>query len=92
MPLLMISELDKIEGYTNLQICPNPANNLITITPPKAYDNGFISLYSMSGEMLLKQNVRGNKTPVDISALKPGIYLIKYSSKNQIITSIFVKE
>jgi Secretion system C-terminal sorting domain len=65
---------------------------MITVMTEKQYDDGFISIYNMIGQELIKQHVETYKTQIDISTLIPGNYLLKYISKNRVSINNFVKE
>jgi len=88
----MITKINGAESDIKLHIYPNPSNHIITVATTEAHTNGFISLYSISGQVLIKQRVQGNKTKVDISTLNAGIYFVKYGSKNQVLKTSFIKE
>ncbi len=91
-PLSMITGIDEIEGNIDIHIYPNPSGNMITAVTTKVYDNSFVSLYSMAGRELIKLDIEDTSTQIDISTLTPGIYLLKYVSKDRVSTTMFVKE
>jgi hypothetical protein len=66
---------------TRFTICPNPAKSMITITS-KAITKESISanFLNAEGNEVLKK-VTQTSTPIDISDLPPGIYLIRIVSK-----------
>ncbi len=66
---------------------PNPSSESITIL---ADDYGSISIASMDGTMLM--NLTGNKgEKIDITSLKPGMYLVTLQQNSRIITQKLVK-
>ena len=89
MPLSVITEIDEVEDDLKFYIYPNPSKDIITVKTNVIYDNSYITLYTITGQKLITQQVQNNKTKINISALKPGIYFVKYGSQN--LTS-FVKE
>lgn len=91
-PLSLITGTNEIETNIKLHIYPNPSSDMITVETAQVYDNSFLSLYSMTGQELIKQDIEGHRTQIDISTLTPGIYLVKYGSKDRVSTSSFVKE
>ena len=91
-PLSMITGINNIEANTNFYIYPNPSSNKITAVTDQMCCNSFISVYSMTGQELIKQDVEGSMTQIDISILIPGIYLVKYGSKDWVSIKRFIKE
>ena len=67
------------EGIT-VSAYPNPAVNIINIAHPKTSTAGSISIFSLYGKKLVALSTGANteKTPVDVSSLSSGIYLIVY--------------
>lgn len=65
----------------DITIAPNPAHSSITV---RSYGlekaSGTINISDMTGRTLLQQQATGNSSTVDISALSPGMYMLRYSS------------
>jgi hypothetical protein len=60
-------------------VYPNPASDFITIKNPTGFKNHTaIEIYDLSGQMLLKkENLSSRSVAMDISILRPGMYLLK---------------
>jgi hypothetical protein len=66
-----------------LTIYPNPATNHVTIANA---ENATISIYDISGKLVLKNQLSGSKSSIDISRLKTGSYIIKAETQNKVYT------
>lgn len=60
---------------SDMQIFPNPAGNNFILQLPDNITNGKMTIYSITGEVLLKQNLFGNKTKMNVH-LPSGHYLL----------------
>lgn len=60
-------------------VYPNPAMDFITIENPAGFKNHTaIEIYDLSGQVLLKkENLSSHSAAIDISGLRPGMYLLK---------------
>ena len=65
----------------SLVVYPNPANAVVTIESPLSTLEG-VSVYSISGRLLLNKEVSANKITIDVSGFASGTYFIKATSKN----------
>jgi len=89
MPLSMITGIIDKPNESNINIYPNPAKNIITIETRELNNDRFIMIYSLSGQKIITQQIHDKKTTIDISALKPGVYFVKYDSHS---LTRFIKE
>lgn len=66
------------------QNVPNPANDLATIhfTIPSS-KNATLRILDVLGNVLIKQNVKGNSAVVDVKKLQGGIYYYELQCENQ---------
>lgn len=80
-----------INNFGNLnikaKIFPNPAKDFITISGVNTGDR--ILIYDLFGKTLKKQIFRNREEPLDVSNLKPGLYIISIPGKAKIQ---FIKE
>ncbi|CAI8199963.1 MAG: Uncharacterised protein [Flavobacteriaceae bacterium] len=60
---------------------PNPTNALITIESPVSTLER-VSVYSITGVLLLDKEVSANTTTLDVSGFASGTYFVKATSKN----------
>ncbi len=72
-----------IDELVNFKMFPNPASNEVTLLYPSLSGNGKISIYDMSGKLLLEDTINdtGRKTiPLKLSS---GLYLVEVTMKNR---------
>lgn len=74
-----------------LQVYPNPAINQITVSSEAIRDYN-LTIYDILGNKVLQQQVANNTTPIDIAHLSKGTYFIQLESKNQVVSSTFIKQ
>jgi len=81
---LSIEETDA----ASFNVYPNPANESVWIESTKGFENGNVELINMLGQVVLKQTVNQQLTKIglDIADLQSGVYFVKYTSGNKIIT------
>ena len=65
----------------SLMVYPNPTNALITIESPVSTLER-VSVYSITGVLLLDKEVSANTTTLDVSGFASGTYFVKATSKN----------
>jgi hypothetical protein len=65
----------------SLMVYPNPANDLVTIESPVSMLER-ISVYSITGILLLDKEVSANTTTIDVSSFASGTYFVKATSKD----------
>ncbi len=69
-----------------LEVYPNPASNLVTVTLPSTVENSvLLEVYDLNGRLILggQQLYTGTNT-IDVSTLKNGVYLAKFTDGEQI--------
>ena len=76
-----------IQNEIDFQIYPNPAANEITVKTLSQADQ--LMVYSISGELLISENVNGIITQLDVSNLSNGLYLMKIKVGETISTQKF---
>ncbi len=72
-------------------ISPNPATSFVRINNPRS-GNSLVSLYDLTGRLLIRESVQSKKTDIDISKINTGIYLLKIEGKNYTVIQKLVKE
>ncbi len=83
------SNINNISG-NSINIYPNPASDFINVVS-KQNINFDVYIYDINGKLLLQRN--NSKNRINISNLKPGLYIIKVKNKGENVRrSIFVKE
>jgi len=70
----------------NVFVYPNPANSFIKIKFPKSYSDCAIIILDLQGKVLMKRKAESQSEYVDINDYDNGLYLLKMSVKDKIIT------
>ena len=65
----------------SLMVYPNPANAQVTIESPVSTLER-ISVYSITGVLLLENEVSANQVTIDVSGFATGTYFVKATTKN----------
>ena len=73
-----------------LRIYPLPATNEVTLEHDIATSSSVISIMSIEGRLIrsMKPAAGQAQSTIDVSTMKPGVYVIKYTTDNQEATSI----
>ncbi|MEI6851448.1 MAG: serine hydrolase [Bacteroidota bacterium] len=74
---------------TSGSIYPNPASGIVSIEMP---NQTAIEISNIQGQLLKTYGVEGDKNSIDISDFASGIYTIRVSTLNGIITMKLIKE
>jgi len=64
----------------NINIYPNPANNILYVEG--VFDNSNLQIYNLLGSLIISKQITQNITTMDISQLSKGIYIVKIFSNN----------
>nr|MBP7974248.1 T9SS type A sorting domain-containing protein [Kaistella sp.] len=70
-----------------ITIYPNPVGDILNIVSGNKVDGA--EIYSADGKMLMKQK---SENAVNVSALKPGVYLLKTTSNGNSQSVKFIKK
>ncbi|MFK7972886.1 MAG: T9SS type A sorting domain-containing protein [Bacteroidia bacterium] len=75
-------------------ISPNPVQNrlAITIQEQQVLSNPMLSIVDIQGKILRSQKVKASNEIVNVDALPAGIYLLRLSANEGILTKRFVKK
>jgi hypothetical protein len=65
--------------YKNLSVSPNPTNNILNINF-KEFNNTKAVLFDVQGRNVLETKLNNEITPLDVSNLQKGMYVLKISS------------
>ena len=78
------------KALTHIQMYPNRvSDNLYIINIQPGTD---IAIYSLSGVMVANYVSNSDNISLDLSELKTGAYLIRFSKENEIATERFIKQ
>tara|TARA_B110001450_G_scaffold13655_1_gene12854 strand:- start:1248 stop:2378 length:1131 start_codon:yes stop_codon:yes gene_type:complete len=87
-PCLVNPTTVTIDVINDVIIYPNPANEILTIQSNNLISP--ISIYDITGKLVLQNRGNSNEIILDISNLKSGLYLIKSSIENSSIKRSFM--
>ena len=82
-----IGAIDNLE-LNDLSIFPNPTSSFLTIKSNKLISP--ISIYDITGKLVLQNKGNSNEIILDISNLNSGLYFIKSNSQNSSIRKRFI--
>ncbi|MFA9214009.1 MAG: T9SS type A sorting domain-containing protein [Candidatus Methylacidiphilales bacterium] len=72
----------------NIQVYPNPFKNKVSVNGGNQQIET-VEIYSISGNLIKKQNITGNGQEIELSELKSGIYFLKINTPEN--ESTFIK-
>jgi hypothetical protein len=90
--------LDHVEGIgetgsrNEINIYPNPAHNIITLSG-KAFNAKIdVSIYDMLGQLCMQETIDKNNEDIDISSLGKGIYMVRVLYQNTFSARMIIKK
>lgn len=68
-----------LNDFTNspFALYPNPANDEVTINSKDGITTGLASIFNVSGQLILEQQLVGDDSKIDTSKLQTGVYMVK---------------
>jgi uncharacterized delta-60 repeat protein len=76
-----------------LNVYPNPAKKVVQISYPQHLGNGTLQLFSLSGEVLLAQElIAGTPTEISISELPGGVYMLHVVTSKATMTHRLLRQ
>jgi hypothetical protein len=88
--LVGIKEVNNHGGL--MKIYPNPVGNTLTVETEQTAGNSTLSVYNVSGQELLTQQVLLARTQLDMSSFVKGVYFIRLMNKDKVEVRKVVKE
>jgi len=80
---------DKHQTVNTPTICPNPANDKITVETPA---KGNLSIHSINGQQLLQQEITEPTTTINVNTLPSGVYFVRVTSDKNVQVGKFIKQ
>lgn len=74
------------------RIFPNPASNTFTIEAKDIDEESQLTLFNTHGQILLDQQITATKSTVNVSALPPGAYILRYTNGTNTEVAKLIKE
>ena len=82
----------EIEQLSELRIFPNPANSYCKFYINNMPNKGVLEIYTLMGILKNIINIDGNSNKIDVSDYPAGMYILKYSTGNEIFSQKLVVE
>lgn len=76
----------------DILVYPNPATEQFTISTREVTPDSHFALFDMNGRELLRKPLTQTLTPVDVSQLPAGIYLVKFIYNNEVQSVRILKQ
>ena len=77
----------------NIHVFPNPSSGKITVMLDRKVTNASLKLFTVAGQMVLsKENVSGEKLPLNISEQTNGVYILEITENGNISRVKIVKD
>ena len=80
------------KGLQSLNIYPNPTMSAFTLEVPINIKGSILSIYDITGNLMLTYQVQNTTSLIDISQLRPGIYMGILPSEKEILRCKIIKE
>jgi beta-glucanase (GH16 family) len=78
------------KGYRQLEIYPNPFENILTIEVDQPASS-IVEVFSLSGQLLYNKKLNDTTQQLDLSSLQKGVYLISVKSEYSVTTKKMIK-
>lgn len=82
--LMNTASIDDV-AWEGLKMYPNPASTKVTIEHPMM-DGGQVEVFALSGQLIDQVKVLGSQTDLFVDNWEKGIYLLKISSNDRVIS------
>jgi hypothetical protein len=102
---LKMTDLDGRINYSNvvkinistkpvIQISPNPADDHILVSHPKALSTATLMIMNAAGQRIMVQNINANatQTRVPVTGMSSGLYIVKYIGAGETANQTFIKK
>lgn len=89
--------IDKVSGFANVYIAPNPANEEVKVYM-NASEKQTVQLWiaDITGKIVVQEeaalNTGNNVIPISLQALNSGVYTVKVTGSKQLYTGKFIKQ
>lgn len=83
-----LSVEDILSGNLGIDI----SSDVVTVNSSSTFTNGNLSIYDITGRLLVSKALNGASYPVNISSLASGVYILKVSEDGAKLVKRFVKQ
>ncbi len=80
----MLLSTHNFKDDININVYPNPTTHFINVESNKSSN---LNIYDINGKQVLNRTIDTSEQ-IDLTALSPGTYFLKFKQDNQIIKSI----
>lgn len=77
-----VTSINDLNSVSNLNLYPNPASNQLTLTLPEGHTHATLNIVSISGSVVLTQNIAAKSATIDVQGIAPGIYTVTAQLEN----------
>ncbi len=74
---LTLVAIENPELFTDISIYPNPASEVMNVDIPSGYSLLDISLYDVTGKLILNKNQASEKLTIDVATMASGTYYLQ---------------
>jgi hypothetical protein len=85
------TDIAKIFKNTDINLWPNPANDIVNIEKPNSDSTTEIIFYDINGKIVLTEKIKEKTSQIDISFLSNGVYSIRVIQNKKVTSLKFVK-
>lgn len=75
-----------VEGQLRVDIYPNPADDVVTISIPENEGKVNFSITDLDGRVIEQSSFTGSETMLDVSSFRPGMYIIRMEFNGEMFT------
>ena len=79
-------------NFALIKLYPNPVFDYLQIETPQQTVQVSIKITNLQGKLMMIVPAKGNKTTVDVSDLRTGLYFVEVNTENGVAVEKFVKE
>lgn len=87
-----ITNTYETEIFDKINVFPNPANSYCKLSFNNISKNGVLEIFTLMGKLKNRINIAGNNYRMDVSEYLAGMYILKYSSGNEVFSQKLVIE
>jgi len=89
----IILKVDPLRSPADVNIFPNPAHSMVYVSSPalSGGQGASVAIYDLRGQIILSKELLNETTGVDVSSLKPGVYFVRFSNREESRVVKFVK-
>ncbi|MGP8216924.1 MAG: T9SS type A sorting domain-containing protein [Bacteroidia bacterium] len=90
-----ITAVPAVNNLSPLNLYPDPAAEVITVSmPQKNQGNADLMVYDITGRIVMENHfiITADSFPLNISALQPGVYLVRINTVKETLLNKFVKK